>query len=298
MVLRLDRALRLGDLSRDWAWGGAAGAGVRVAVIDSGVEANHPALEGCVDVVSGVAVVLDAWGQPRVERGPHDDAYGHGTACASIVHRLAPQARIVSVRVLGGAGSTKAVQFLTALEWAVTQGFEVINLSLGTTAREHALAFHDLCDQAYFSGSLVVTAANNVLAPSYPSLYASVLSVASNTARDPFRFHYNPDPPTEFLAPGVEVDVAWKGGGRTTASGNSYAAPHIAGVAALIKSKHPDLLPFQLKTVLWATSANVIEAGAGAAPAPAEFAGRVTRTLAGIAAERRTSLFLRRPPPR
>jgi hypothetical protein len=95
--------------------------------------------------------------------------------------------------------------------------------------------------------------------------------VASNLSRDPFRFHFNPDPPTEFLARGIDVDVAWGGGGRVYATGNSYAAPHIAGIAALIKSKHPELRPFQLKTVLWATAANVREAP--------EIAGRISRVL-------------------
>ena len=119
-----------------------------------------------------------------------------------------------------------------------------------------------------------MTAANNVLRPSFPSLYGSVTSVACNLATDPFRFHYNPEPPTEFLARGIDVNVAWKGGARITATGNSYAAPHIAGIAALIKSKHRALRPFQLKTVLWATAANVREA-----PQPA---GRLT--LAGRSA--------------
>jgi len=84
--------------------------------------------------------------------------------------------------------------------------------------------------------------------------------VACNLSKDRFRFHYNPEPPTEFLAPGIDVELAWRGGGRITGTGNSYAAPHIAGLAALVKSKHPELRPFQLKTVLWATAANVREA--------------------------------------
>ena len=117
----------------------------------------------------------------------------------------------------------------------------------------------------------MVTAANNLAKSSFPSLYASVASVACNLSKDPFRFHFNPEPPTEFLAPGIDVEVSWRGGTRVVGTGNSYAAPHIAGIAALIKSKHPDLRPFQLKTVLWATAANVREA-----PRPA---GRLTGAL-------------------
>ena len=270
-VLRLPVALSLEDFSPDWAWGGATGEGVRVAVVDSGIDAGHPDLEGKVDNESGVVVTLDGTGQVVVVPGPHEDAFGHGTACAGIIHGLAPRASITSVCVLGPGLVGKANAFLAGLGWAVEQGFDIINLSLGTTRRDWALAFYEVCDRAYFEGSFVVTAANNLARPSFPSLYASVASVACNLSKDPFRFHYNPEPPTEFLAPGIDIEVCWRGGGRISGTGNSYAAPHIAGIAALVKSKHPELRPFQLKTVLWATAANVREA-----PRPA---GRLTRLL-------------------
>jgi subtilisin family serine protease len=233
---------------------------VRVAVVDSGVQADHPDLEGRVDVGSGVTVTLDDAGEALISNEPHEDVFGHGTACAGVIHQLAPAASITSVRVLGSGLVGKASAFLAGLGWAVEQGFDVINLSLGTSKRDWALAFYEVCDKAYFQGSFVVTAANNMARPSFPSLYASVTSVACNLSKDPFRFHYNPDPPTEFLAPGIDVEVPWRGGGHIVGTGNSYAAPHIAGIAALVKSKHPELRPFQLKTVLWATAANVREA--------------------------------------
>jgi len=271
-VLRLAGVARIEDLSPEWAWGGSTGKGVRVAVVDSGVEADHPDLQGCVEVDKGVMVTLDEGGEPVLTPGPHDDAFGHGTACAGIIHRLAPEARITSVRVLGAGLAGKAAAFLAGLGWAVEEGFDVVNLSLGTTKRDWALAFYEVCDRAYFRGVFLVTAANNMAKPSFPSLYASVTSVACNLATDPFRFHFNPEPPTEFLAPGIDVELSWRGGGRMTGTGNSYAAPHIAGIATLVKAKHPELRPFQLKTVLWATAANVQEA-----PRPA---GRLTGALA------------------
>ena len=130
------------------------------------------------------------------------------------MHSLAPEARITSVKVLGAGLTGKAAAFLRGLAWAVEQGFDVINLSLGTTKREWALPFYEVCDEGYFKNSVIVTAANNIVRPSFPSLFASVTSVASNLSKDPFRFHYNPEPPTEFLAPGIDVDVAWRGGSR------------------------------------------------------------------------------------
>ena len=132
-MLRLPGALSLEDLSPQWAWGGASGEGVRVAVVDSGIDAGHPDLEGSVDS-GGVSVSLDGAGEAVLTPGPHQDAFGHGTACAGIIHRLAPRARITSVKVLGPGLAGKATAFLAGLGWAVEQGFDVINLSLGTTA--------------------------------------------------------------------------------------------------------------------------------------------------------------------
>lgn len=285
-VLRLDSATSLGDLSPAWAWGGSTGRGVRMAVVDSGIEADHPDLGASVDERGGLEVWVEPDGEVAENPGPHPDDVGHGTACAGIIHGIAPEATITSVKVLGAGLKGRAAAFLRGLAWAVEQEFDVINLSLGTNRREWALPFHEICDQAYFKGSMIVTAANNLPRASFPSLYASVTSVASSLSTDPYRFHHNPDPPTEFLAPGVDVSVPWRDGSRIEATGNSYAAPHIAGIIALIRSKHPDLRPFQVKTVLWATAANVREA-----PRPA---GR--RTMMATTSTR-ASMALRRPTP-
>lgn len=287
-VLRLSGSTALDDLSPSWAWGDATGRNVRVAVVDSGIDVDHPALEGCVEVDRGIAVDVDAAGEPAEVAGPHGDDFGHGTACAGIIHELAPEARITSVKVLGGGLTGRAAAFIRGLAWAVDEGFEVINLSLGATKRDWALPFYEICDRGYFRNSFIVTAASNVAKPTFPSLFASVASVACNLSGDPYRFHYNPEPPTEFLARGVDVDVPWVGGGRVTGTGNSYAAATIAGIATLIRSKHPQLRPFQIKTVLWATAANVREAPVAA--------GRLTRTMQRqTLTSTRATTALRRP---
>lgn len=263
------------DFSPDWAFAGSTGQGVRVAVVDSGIDAEHPLLDGAVDVTSAVEFRVGNNGRVRRVDGPHGDVYGHGTACAGIIHALAPDATITSVRVVDETLRGKAAAFHAGLEWAVEAGFDIINLSLGAARREWALAFHDVCDRGYFANSFIVTAANNVNRDSFPSLFASVTSVAANTSTDPLRFHFNPDPPTEFLARGIDVEVPWLEGKTITTTGNSFAAPHIAAFAALIKAKHPELRPFQIKTALWAASANVRDA------TPAEAAGRSGRATLG-----------------
>ncbi|SVD96744.1 uncharacterized protein METZ01_LOCUS449598, partial [marine metagenome] len=189
----------------------------------------------------------------------HDDSFGHGTACADVVRRLAPEADLVSIKVLGSNLRGRAVEFLAGLDWAIQEGLDVINLSLGTTNSDYYAKFHQLTEEAYFRGICIVTAVNNMPIVSYPSMYSSAFSVACVPDResyDPFEFYYSSSPPPEFGAPGVGIDLAWAGGNTLSVTGNSFAAPHIAGLLARIRSKHRDLTPFQLKTVLRATALN------------------------------------------
>lgn len=247
----------LGDITREWAWGGSAGRGVRVAVVDSGIDADHPELGGCVR--GGVAVEYDPDAETRVRieaDHPPRDLSGHGTACAGIIHGLAPEAEIYSVRVLGRDLRGKAFQFAGGLRWAIDNDMRVINLSLSTSREEYYGLFHKLTDDAYFKNVILVSAVNNIPAPSYPSLYSSVVSVAAHPGQDPFVYYYNPSPPVEFGAPGIDIEVAWMGGQYSVVTGNSFAAPHIAGLAALVLAAHPELTPFELKTVLMACASN------------------------------------------
>lgn len=253
-VLGPVRPLSVG-ITREWAWGGSTGAGVDVAVVDSGIEAGHP-LVGRVD--SAVALSYDA-AQPdqvRLDVGPHDDLFGHGTACAGIIRALAPDCRLHSVRVLGDRLTGRGPVFAAGVRWALDQGFPIVNLSLSTGREDYHGLFHDLADEAYFRGTALVCAVSNAPVASYPSQYAAVFSVAAHFGRDPEVFEYNPAPPVELGAPGIDVDVAWRGGGSLSATGNSFAAPHIAGLLARVLGKHPGLTPFQLKTVLHALADN------------------------------------------
>jgi len=249
----LRRSLRLRGVTRDWAWGGATGAGVRVGIIDSGLENDHPGLRG--RVVENVAVEIGEDGPKVVPDGPID-MFGHGTACGAIIVGLAPDVELVSIRVLGADLRGKGTAFAEGLDWAIERGIQVCNLSLSSKSESLYPVFHDLADRAYFRGMALVSAANNVPAPSYPSLFASVFSVAAHSEPDPWRIYYNPAPPVEFGAWGVDVPIAWKDGGHTVATGNSFAAPHIAGIVALILSKHPGLTPFEIKGILASVADN------------------------------------------
>jgi subtilisin family serine protease len=238
-------------IDRSWAFGDGAADGVVVAVVDSGVEGDHPAVGGALR--ESVRVELHGDDAQIVPDEPID-AVGHGTACAGIIHGLAPGATILSVRVLGADNRGKGVAFATGLEWAIGHGASIVNLSLSSRSESLFATFHDLVDRAYFANVLLVCAANNVAVASYPSLFASVVSVAAHDVRDPDVWFYNPRPPVEFGAYGLDVDVAWKAGGRIVATGNSFAAPHIAGLAARVRATHPEATPFEVKTILAATA--------------------------------------------
>jgi subtilisin len=243
-----------GEVTREWAWGGSTGKGVTVCILDSGVDPQHE-LVGRID--RAVAVSLDDEGNPVIAEDTEGDLCGHGTACAGVVRSLAPECELVSVRVLGAGFTGSGDILLAGLRWAVEQGFDVINMSLSTTKRQFAGILHELTDAAYFRRSVLVASAHNMPVESYPWKFSSVISVGSHEEHDPMTFYYNPDPPVEFFARGVDVEVAWVGGSKIRCTGNSFATPHMTGICALVLAKHSDLTPFQLKSVLYLTSTNV-----------------------------------------
>jgi subtilisin family serine protease len=240
-------------VTREWAWGGATGAGIGVCIIDSGIEGGHPQVGA---VVSAHAVVQSD-GVLRVAQTAPTDAYGHGTACASIVRRVAPECMIHSLRILDANGGGSGDALLAGLAWAVAQRFEVINLSLSTARPQFNQALRELADEAYFNRSVIVASAHNSRIESFPWRFSSVISVGSHAENDSSLVLYNPAPPVEFFARGQAVPVAGLGGSSTRNTGNSFATPHITGLSALILSKHPQLTAFELKTVLYLTAANV-----------------------------------------
>lgn len=246
-------------VSADWAYGGADGAGIGVCVLDTGVDGDHPMVGG---VQAAMRVAADAAGELRVIPAEATDFTGHGTACAGVIRAVAPRCWLASVQVLTSGTQGMGDVLLAGLRWAVREGYDVINLSLSTTKLALRDELAGLCDSAYFRHSVVCASAHNAPVLSFPWRFASVVSVGSIDPPQadgtvPVRHYYNPKPPVEFFAPGVGVQVAWRNGTMIKATGNSFATPYIAGLCALIMSKHPELTPFEVKTLLYHTSANV-----------------------------------------
>ncbi|HEV2888227.1 MAG TPA: S8 family serine peptidase [Jatrophihabitans sp.] len=238
------------------ALGSSTGHGVRVCVVDSGIEADHPAvgaLSGCYRV--------DGEDLAVVETDPGDSC-GHGTACASIIRQAAPDCELYSVQVLGSSFSGTGNVLLAGLRWAVQQRFDVINMSLSTTRPEFVQALHEMADDAFFARSVIVAAAHNSRVESFPWRFSSVISVGSHQQEDPALILYNPRPPVEFFAQGQNVRVGWLNGSTIRTTGNSFATPRITGLCTRILAKHPQLTVFELKSVLYQIAANVGAASA------------------------------------
>jgi subtilisin len=249
-----------GRVTREWAWGDSTGKGVRICILDSGVERGHPMVG---ELEGAVAVEVGEGDQVNVVEDAEGDLCGHGTACAGIVRSIAPDCTLFSVRVLGAGFTGSGTALLGGLRWAVEQGFHVINMSLSTTKSQFAGMLHEVADTAYFRRTVLVASAHNMPVESYPWRFSSVISVGSHDQPDPLIYYYNPNPPVEFFARGVDVEVAWLGGARARSTGNSFATPHMSGICALVLGQHPELTPFQLKNTLYLTASNVAGGGDG-----------------------------------
>jgi subtilisin family serine protease len=247
------------EITPEWAFGGTDGAGVRVCVLDSGVDGGHP-MVGPVDASMGVQI--DESGAARVVPVEATDMAGHGTACAGVIRSLAPRCTLASVRVLTDGTQGGGAGLLAGLRWAIDNGYDVINLSLSTSKPGLRTELAELCDSAYYRRTLICASAHNNPVVSFPWYFAAVVSVASVSTADNggtrgSRHYYNACPPVEFFAPGVGVEVAWADRKVIRATGNSFATPYLSGLCALLISKHPALTPFQVKTLLYLTAANV-----------------------------------------
>jgi len=229
-------------IDAEWAWKepyNVTGSGANVAIIDTGIDNDHPDLA----IAGGINFVPTGKGPPwarKVDPGAWDDDNGHGTHCAGIAAALdndigvvgvAPDASLYAVKALDSSGSGYVSDIIAGLEWAVEEGMHIANMSLG--AQVHVQAFQDACDKAAKSLVLVAAAGNDGGAVDYPAAYDSVISVAATDSSDvrPYWSSYGPE--VDIAAPGVAIYSTYKGGGYDTLSGTSMAAPHVAGTLAL-----------------------------------------------------------------
>ena len=246
-----DAEVSVNDIELDNAWGvarigggvahdgGYTGAGVRVAVIDTGINYNH------VDLAAAYA---GGWDFVNNDADPMDD-HGHGTHCAGTVAAadngvgvvgVAPGVELYALKVLGANGSGSFSSIIAALQWCINQGIQVTSNSYGA-ATDPGSIVRQAFDNAAAAGIVNVAAAGNTGNSAgtgdnvdYPARFTSVIAVAATNQSDVRASFSSTGPDVEVSAPGQSVYSTTRNGGYGNMSGTSMACPHVAGAAAVL----------------------------------------------------------------
>jgi subtilisin family serine protease len=226
-------------------------------------------LEGLV-LADDLAVVEDGLRLATVE-GEGKDVFGHGTAIAGIIRRVAPDAEIGSFRVLGQQLRSRTLIIREGVRLALERGYHILNCSFGCGREDHVLHYKDWIDEAYVRGRHIVAACNNqdFMKREWPGHFPTVITVNFGGASIPANpspqhelgsrgrsphphdeLFYRPGNLVEFIAPGQDVVVAWLAGAIKKVTGSSFAAPYVSGLLARLISGCPSLSPLHTKTLL------------------------------------------------
>ena len=171
----------------------------RASASASSTAASSPTTRWSAPLAGAKVVSIGEEGETIVEDDTEGDVVGHGTACAGIIHMLAPKAELYSVRVLGAGATGSGPVLLAGLRWAIDQDYDVINMSLSTTKSQFAGVLHELADSAYFRRTVLVASAHNMPVESYPWRFSSVISVGSHEEDDSLRVLLQPRPARRVL---------------------------------------------------------------------------------------------------
>ncbi|MFD9856372.1 type VII secretion-associated serine protease mycosin [[Kitasatospora] papulosa] len=246
----------------DELWDQSTGKGVRVAVIDTGVDVRNPQLAKAVDTGSGINLLdknLKDDNGNKIERGKENgttDLVGHGTTVAGIIAAreakgtgftgLAPDATIIPIQQNDAEGHGTAETLASAIRHAVLKNADVINISQDTAnAVKPTPLLEEAVDAALDKEIVIVASAGNDglggnVKETYPASYDGVLAVAASDRNNERAAFSQSGEFVGVAAPGVDMISTVPGGGHCADNGTSFSAPYVAGVAALIKAKHKD----------------------------------------------------------
>lgn len=247
------------------AWKKTRGKGVKLVVIDTGIDMTHPELEG---------IIKGGWNAISTAATFNDDN-GHGTHCSGTIAAkdddqgvvgVAPQVDLYGVKVLDENGSGTFDDVIAGMLWAVDNKMEVASMSLGAGQGNQALA--DAVEAMRKAGVILIAAAGNSGGSvGYPAAYPGAIAVAASDSKDKLASFSSRGPEVAVIAPGVDVKSTYMGGGYDTLSGTSMATPHVAGLTALYVASHKGATPAQARAALAAAStklAGVPDVGQGA----------------------------------
>jgi subtilisin len=241
---------------------GNVGGRIKVAVIDSGIDYNHPEFQGVHQ--GGYNFVAN-------NDNPFDDN-GHGTHVAGTVAAarnnlgvvgVAPGVKLYALKVLGANGSGSFSSVIAALDWCVREGIHISNNSYGSGSNPGTIV-QNAFDNSAAAGVLHIAAAGNAGTPGgkgnnvgYPARYPSVIAVAATTQSDTRASFSSTGPDVELAAPGVSILSAIPDGGYASWNGTSMASPHVAGVAALVMSASTEMTAANVRQILQTTARNI-----------------------------------------
>ena len=230
---------------------------IRIAIIDSGIDASHSDVG---DIAGGVHIQIGKDGVV-VFLDDHADCAGHGTACAGIIRKKAPDAALYSVRIFDASLMADGRALIAAIQWCIDNEMDVVNLSLGTTDVTFKKSLQKVCCQAVDAGVILVAAESNDGSESYPAVFPEVIGVTGGAIYEPDGFYYRKDQRIECVARGDEQRVCWLNGKHIMTGGNSFAAPHITGIIARLLEQHPKCSVQDIRLLLQKKSLNEISQG-------------------------------------
>ncbi|MBI2069821.1 MAG: S8 family peptidase [Elusimicrobia bacterium] len=244
-------------IGSSYAWRQAQGRGVKVCIIDSGVDVTHPDLAGNV---MGGANFAESTGTPTTNI---EDELGHGTHVNGIIAAMdnatglvgvAPHATLYQSKVFGSSGYTSWSTIMAGIEYCASIGAQVINMSLGGSRNNAAL--HLAVQKAHQQGIVIVAAAGNDYGRpvAFPGAYPEVVGVSASNINNALAGFSSKGPEVDLIAPGDDILSTYKGGQYREMSGTSMASPHVAGVAALILSRNNTLSNVQVQQIMERTA--------------------------------------------
>lgn len=224
------------------------GRGVKIGILDTGVADRLAILRGAIRTHHTVA---DNGRLVRNWQG--DDVLGHGTACAWVLKNLVPDAELHQVRIFGRSLREPGEKLLAGLDFAIDQGWDIINVSLGTAGFRDEL--FDLAARAADRGIVIVAAAHNEAGRrSFPAELPNVIGVDAAFFDSPLGFRYQPDRPIEVEANGIYVRAPWPNGRFSHFTGSSFACPHLSAIVARLGQGRTGEIAVRLRTQLEALS--------------------------------------------
>ncbi|GAA3376352.1 type VII secretion-associated serine protease mycosin [Streptomyces sannanensis] len=270
-----DRPWSLQRVLLDELWKDTKGKDVRVAVIDTGVDNVNPQLKDAVDASSGADFLKPKEGEeaPKKTDGTVDEV-GHGTKVAGIIAArprkgtgfvgLAPEATIIPIRQNDADNSGDSDSMADAIMHAVEQDADVINISQDTAKPlSESSSLAEAVNYALSQNVVVVASAGNdgldgKAKKTYPAAFEGVLAVASSDRNNERAAFSQSGSFVGVAAPGVDMVSTVPGNGQCVDNGTSFSAPYVAGVAALLKAKHPKWTPAQIVAQIEQTAERVV----------------------------------------